>query len=67
MKKETKSPADAPKEAIKATKRGGYKDPPAITVKNAGPETKKVALEKKLIINIPRSPKPLDCAKKSLK
>lgn len=30
--------------------------PPAITVRKAGPEIKKVALEKKFIIKIPKSP-----------
>jgi hypothetical protein len=56
-KKEIISPKAAPKDAIRATRRGGYIDPPAITVKNAGPETKKVALEARLIKNIPINPR----------
>lgn len=51
------SPNEAPREETSATRSGGYKKPPATTVMNAGPETKKVALEKKLIKKIPTKPR----------
>ena len=61
------SPAVAPKAETKATKTGGYKFPPATTVRNVGADTKKDALDAKLIINNPINPKDVDCLKKSLK
>lgn len=66
-KNETISPNEAPNEATSATKSGEYMEPPAITVKNAGPETKNVALETKLIKKMPKSPKLTASLNKSLK
>lgn len=63
----TVSPTVAPKDETKATKIGGYKLPPATTVRNAGADTKKDALDTKLTINNPINPKDVDCLKKSLK
>lgn len=60
------SPKHAPTAATIATRMGEYKFPPAITVKNAGAETKKVALETKFTINKPNNPKDEACLKKSL-
>lgn len=50
------SPKHAPVAAIAATKIGEYKLPPEIIVKNAGAETKKVALDIKFTTNIPNNP-----------
>jgi hypothetical protein len=60
------SPRQAPIAATNATKIGEYKFPPAIIVKNAGPETKKPALETKLTMNKPNRPKDEASLKKSL-
>ncbi len=51
------SPKQAPREATPATRIGEYKLPPVIIVKNAGAETKKVALDTKFTINNPSNPK----------
>ena len=51
------SPKHAPAAAIAATRIGKYKFPPVIIVKNAGAETKKVALDMKFAINIPNNPR----------
>jgi len=65
--KPIESPAVAPKDETKATRIGGYRFPPATTVRNAGADTKKDALETKFTRNNPISPKDFDTAKKSLK
>lgn len=59
------SPKQAPKAAINATKMGEYIFPPAIIVRNAGPETKNPALETRFIINKPNNPKDRAFLKKS--
>lgn len=51
------SPKQAPTDATTATRTGEYRLPPVIIVKNAGAETKKVALETKFTINIPSNPR----------
>jgi hypothetical protein len=60
------SPKHAPIAATAATRIGEYKFPPAIIVKNAGAETKKVALETKFMISKPSNPNDEACLKKSL-
>jgi hypothetical protein len=60
------SPRHAPIAATAATRMGEYKFPPAIIVRKAGAETKKVALETKFIINKPNNPNDDACLKKSL-
>ena len=65
--KPMQSPVVAPKEDTRATKTGEYRFPPATTVRNAGADTKKDALDTKLTINNPINPKDADSLKKSLK
>lgn len=60
------SPKQAPSAATIATRIGEYRFPPAIIVKNAGAETKKVALDIKFTKNNPSNPRDEASLKKSL-
>ena len=51
------SPKQAPSVATPATRIGEYKFPPVIIVKNAGADTKKVALDTKFTTNNPNNPR----------
>ena len=60
------SPTAAPRDAITPTKSGEYKLPPAITVRKAGPERKRDALEIRFTKNNPINPREDASLKKSL-